>query len=133
MTDAENSLHDETGVRLAFLERTCWAIREALAKHDADDPSRTIRVIAQRIDWALEGKTPGQAILDELEGLSPFAPRKDDPFAERKATIGFALELTVDRPCTIRLNLDPLVSDGTGHPSGRPEETIDLPGPDQSG
>ncbi len=87
---------DRQEERVAHLESHLASIRDILAKYGDEDPPRAIRVIAQRVDFALGDKKPGLAILEELESAEPAAP------------VGFELHLRVDQPSWIRLHIDPL-------------------------
>lgn len=99
MSDTNGAL--PTG-RMEFLERTLWGIRDAIAKAaEIDDLPKTLRVIAQKVDWALDG-SPRAEILGALDNA---------PLEEVAPIVGFRMDLTVDRPCTIRLQLTPGVDD----------------------
>jgi hypothetical protein len=93
---------DKALARVEHLEQQLADFRGLIAKYGDEDPARALRVIEQRIDFALGDKDtkPGLAILRGIENAIEAT--------ERPAGYGFELVLRVGQPCELRLQLDPL-------------------------
>lgn len=92
-------------VRIEYLEHVLFGIREVLRSSKADEPEKALRVISQRVGWALDGQeapaTTRTEILQELEDTVIQETIVQQP-------LGMHVELTLHQPGTVRLSFDPL-------------------------